>query len=343
MWTNRASFFAAMAAAFAVQLIVSPPTAADDPAGPASLDGLRVFVMGHSFHIFIADRLGPLAASAGIAGHELLGRQMIGASSVRQHWNLPDDQNPAKAALATGTVDVLTMSPNWLVPDDAIPLFTDLGIEHNADLRVLLQISWMAFDHWEPAGDPRLWNPARKIQHNEQRDSRTLDGLRQANAAITAVIRKQVDDINKARGRAVIRIVPVNDAVIRLRERVAAGEAPGISRQSELFTDPIGHGKAPVLALAAYCNFACLYGRSPVGLDDGDRQLDRIDPSLRPFLQQIAWDVVTADPSSGVTPNGLTDPPLRKPMQERVPCFEPPAYGIPVDHPRKPRPPRAAF
>jgi len=312
MWVKRTSSFAAIAVACAVHLIGSPPTAAADPARPAPPDGLRVFVMGHSFHIFVADRLAPLAASAGIAGHELLGRQMIGASSVRQHWDLPDDQNTAKATLAAGDVDVLTMSPNWLVPDDAIPLFTDLGIEHNPDLRVLLQISWMAFDHWEPVGDPRLWNPARKIEHNEQRDSRSLDGLREANAAITAVIRKQVDDINRARGRAVIRIVPVNDAVTRLRERVAAGRAPGIARQSALFTDPIGHGTAPVLALAAYCNFACLYGRSPVGLDDGDRQLDRIDPALRPFLQQIAWDVVTADPSSGVTKNGLADPPPRK-------------------------------
>jgi hypothetical protein len=103
------------------------------------------------------------------------------------------------------------------------------------------------------------------------------------------------------RGRNVICIVPVNDAVLRLRERVAAGDVPGIARQSELFTDPIGHGKAPVMALATYCNFVCLYGRSPVGLDDGDRQLDEIHPKLRAVLQEIAWDVVTANPMSGVT------------------------------------------
>lgn len=284
-----------------------PACVADDLSRAAPNDGLRVFVMGHSFHIFVADRLTPLADAAGISGHELVGRQMIGGSSVRQHWDLPTGKNAAKAALVAGDVDVLTMSPNWLVPDDAIPLFTDLGIEHNPELRVLLQISWMAFDHWDPIGDPKLWNPARKIHHNEQRDSRTLDGLRAANAAITAVIEQQVADINTSHGRDVIRIVPVNDAVIRLRERVAAGDVPGIARQSELFTDPIGHGKAPIMALATYCNFACLYGRSPVGLDDGDRQLDRIHPKLRPVLQQIAWDVVTANPLSGVTKEGFAD------------------------------------
>jgi hypothetical protein len=297
--------------AWAVSVIELPACAAEDPSRAVPGDGLRVFVMGHSFHIFVADRLAPLAAAAGISGHELLGQQMIGGSSVRQHWELPDEKNAAKAALIAGNVDVLTMSPNWLVPDDAIPRFTDLGMEHNPEVRVLLQISWMGFDHWEPIGDPKLWNPARKIHHNEERDSRTLDGLRAANAAITAVIERQVAGINRARGRDVICIVPVNDAVLRLRERVAAGDVPGIARQSELFTDPIGHGKAPVMALATYCNFVCLYGRSPVGLDDGDRQLDGIHPKLRPVLQEIAWDVVTANPMSGVTKEGFADPPVR--------------------------------
>jgi hypothetical protein len=297
--------------AWAVSVIELPACAAEDPSRAVPGDGLRVFVMGHSFHIFVADRLAPLAAAAGISGHELLGQQMIGGSSVRQHWELPDEKNAAKAALIAGNVDVLTMSPNWLVPDDAIPRFTDLGMEHNPEVRVLLQISWMGFDHWEPIGDPKLWNPARTIHHTEERDSRTLDGLRAANAAITAVIERQVADINRVRGRNVICIVPVNDAVLRLRERVAAGDVPGIARQSELFTDPIGHGKAPVMALATYCNFVCLYGRSPVGLDDGDRQLDGIHPKLRPVLQEIAWDVVTANPMSGVTKEGFADPPVR--------------------------------
>jgi hypothetical protein len=300
--------------AWAVSVIGLPACVAEDPSRPDPGGGLRVFVMGHSFHIFVADRLAPLAAAAGISGHELLGRQMIGGSSVRQHWELPDGKNAAKAALVAGNVDVLTMSPNWLVPDDAIPRFTDLAMEHNPEVRVLLQISWMGFDHWEPIGDPKLWNPARKIHHNEERDSRTLDGLRAANAAITAVIERQVADINRARGRDVICIVPVNDAVLRLRECVAAGDVPGIARQSELFTDPIGHGKAPVMALATYCNFACLYGRSPVGLDDGDRQLDGIHPKLRAVLQEIAWDVVTTNPMSGVTKEGFADPPVRTPV-----------------------------
>jgi hypothetical protein len=97
-----------------------------------------------------------------------------------------------------------------------------------------------------------------------------------------------------------VRIVPVGDAVLKLRELIAAGKAPGLTKQTDLFTDLIGHGKEPVLALATYCNFACIYKVSPVGLKDSNPALDKLSPELRPLLQQIAWDTVTAYPFSGV-------------------------------------------
>lgn len=260
---------------------------------------MRVFVTAHSFHIFVADRLGPLAKAAGLRLHEPVGRQMIGSSSVKQHWDLPDENNPAKAALMAGEVDVLTMSPNWMVPDEAIEFFTDLGLKHNPRMRVLVQVSWSAYDHHE-SGSPNEWEKSQMIENNEERDARSLEGLRAANANIMGIVQKQVADLNSRYGREVIHIVPVGNAVIRLRELVVDGKVPGIKKQSELFSDPIGHGKAPVLALAAYCNFACLYRRSPEGLDDGNLELEQIHPDLQAFLQKIAWETVSAYPESGV-------------------------------------------
>ena len=297
----RTSLFCSSWWAFIWFAICVLPCVGGDPSVAVPPGGQRVFVTAHSFHIFVAERLAPLAKAAGITGHELVGKQMLGASRVRQHWDLADRMNPAKKSLIAGDVDVLTMSPNWMVPDDGIALFTELGLKHNPQLRGLVQISWPAFDYWEPVGNPALWNPARKINHNEERDARSLDGPRAAIAGVTAVIEKQVAALNAKYGRDVIHVVPVGDAVLRLRERVAAGTVPGIRRQSELFTDPIGHVNAPVIALATYCNFACIYGRTPVGLDDGDRDLDRIDPKLRTVLQEIAWDTVTSHSMSGVT------------------------------------------
>ena len=328
--------------------IFGPSSLGAEPSESVPAAGQRVFVTAHSFHIFVADRLAPLAKAAGITGHTLVGKQMLGGSRVQQHWDLADRMNPAKKALIAGDVDVLTMSPNWMVPDDGIALFTELGLKHNPQLRPLVQISWPAFDHWEPIGNPALWDPAKKINHNQERDARSLDGLRAANASVKPVIEKQIAALNAKYGHDVIRIVPVGDAVLRLRERVAAGTVPGIKRQSELFTDPIGHAKSPVMALATYCNFACIYGRSPVGLDDGDRELDRIDPKLRSVLQEIAWDAVTSHPMSGVTKDGRAREGLAKesPAKEGVPKDEAsrrspanadsrsstPATGVPITY-----------
>ena len=273
-------------------------------ATPPVVVGQRVFVAGHSFHIFVADRLPALVASAGIEGHELAGKQMIGGSSVTQHWNLPDAENVAKAKLTAGAVDVLTLSPNWVVPDQAVESFVKLGLEHNPRLRILVQISWPAFDHCEPIVDANQWvHRDKMIQSNEERDTRSLDGARAATASVKQIVEKQVAEINRNIGSDVVHIVPVSDAVLRLREEIIAGKVPGITRQSELFTDAIGHGKAPIEALATYCNFASIYQRTPVGLEDGDAELDRIHPKLRHYLQSLAWETVAHHPLSRLQGN----------------------------------------
>ncbi len=263
-------------------------TAAEKTAAPA---GERVFVTAHSFHIFVAPRLATLAKAAGIQGHQLVGAQMIGGSKVIQHWNLPDEKNKAKAALTAGQVDVLTMSPHVYLPDEGIDRFVALGLEHNPKLRCLVQHSWVPWDGWLPE---------EKLAKAEDRDTRSLDAVRAANRRFRDMLEKQVKAINAQHGRAVVHIVPVGDAVLKLRELIAAGKAPGLSKQTDLFTDLIGHGKAPVVALATYCNFACIYGVSPVGLKDSDPALDKLSPELKPLLQQIAWETVAGYPLSGV-------------------------------------------
>src|SRR5262245_17754633 len=81
-----------------------PLTAEEDRSAPPS--GLRVFYTGHSFHMFVPPRVEELVKAAGIQGHKLVGRQGIGGSRVIQHWELADDKNTAKPALASGEVDV---------------------------------------------------------------------------------------------------------------------------------------------------------------------------------------------------------------------------------------------
>src|SRR4051812_48809404 len=77
--------------------------AADAPAGKPK--GQRIFVMGHSFHMPIAQPLDAMAKAAGFEGGRLVGTQVLGGSSITQHWEKAD--NPAKKALTAGEVDVL--------------------------------------------------------------------------------------------------------------------------------------------------------------------------------------------------------------------------------------------
>jgi hypothetical protein len=108
-------------------------------------------------------------------------------------------------------------------------------------------------------------------------------------------------DINKRLGRDVIVTVPVGQAVVALRRKILAGEAPGLKEQNDLFTDPIGHARPPLQALVAYCYYALIYERSPVGLPV-PAVLAKADQSekLNVLLQRIAWEAVTSHPMSGV-------------------------------------------
>lgn len=254
--------------------------------------GRRVFVTAHSFHAFIPQRLASLAKAAAIENHQLVGLQSIGGSKVKQHWELADDKNKAKAALATGDVDVLTMSPHMTyMPDEGIDRFVELGLSHNPKMRFLLQQSWPIFDGWLQG---------EKVTNNEERDTRPLDIVRVANKRFHDALDTQAADLNKKVGREVVFLVPVGDALMKLRELIAAAKAPGLTKQSDLFSDTIGHGKTPLIVLTTYCNFACIYGVSPVGLKDNEPGLDLLSPELKPLLQKIAWESVTAEPRSGV-------------------------------------------
>lgn len=92
-------------------------------------------------------------------------------------------------------------------------------------------------------------------------------------------------------------IVPVGRAVLKLRERIVEGQFPGITQQSKLFRDPIGHGQGHVMVLASYCNFAAIYRTSPVGLKIDERS---VNDEQHAILQKLAWETVSAYPYAGV-------------------------------------------
>lgn len=250
---------------------------------------LRVFYTGHSFHMFVPPRIASAAKADGVKEYQQAGAQGIGGSRVIQHWDKDKGDNAARKALEKGDIDVFTMSPHLLLPDEGIERFVELGLNHNPKMKFLVQQSWVPFDNIE-----------KRVKDNAERDAARpdLEKMRADLKLWRGTIEAQVKELNKKAGRDAVFIVPAGDAIVTLRELVADGKTPGLTKQSELFTDALGHGKAPIVMLVSYCNYACITGRSPVGLQVKEAGLDA---ELHELLQRLAWNTVTAYPMSGVT------------------------------------------
>lgn len=276
--------------------IAGPAQTRADEKEPISLDqGVRIYSAGHSFHVFVPGILNELAKGAGLKEHKQVGLQPIGGSRVIQHWDVPDDKNKAKEALRTGKVDVLTLSPIHL-PDEGIDHFTKLALEHNPNIRITVQEFWLPFDIYDTTFKIR----PKKVDHNAP----TIEELRKLHAPYFKDMDDHVRELNKKHGKEVLLVVPVGQAVIALREKILAGKAPGLKEQADLFSDAIGHAKAPLQALVTYCHYGVIYKKSPVGLPLPavlKKTMDTDDgAALNRLLQELAWEAVVNHPLSGV-------------------------------------------
>lgn len=251
-----------------------------------------------------------LTNEAGLAGQEFLAVQMIGGSTPMQHWNQcggDETRNIAKAALlANGDkVDVFTMSPNARMPEEGIDLFGDLVIKHNPNARILVQASWSAYDGNGTTAS--VGGSGGGNFKNEQRDAidaatldRWLSGQETRGDAYLPRLRAQLEGIDKRAGKQITYVVPSSTAVYTLRKEVLAGHVPGVTKQSELTRDPIGHPTRIQANLIAYVWYASMYRKSPVGLQAFVTADDPNSAKRERILQQIAWNAVVGEPKSGV-------------------------------------------
>src|SRR4051794_32082116 len=259
-------------------------------------EGLRVFTCGHSFHVWVARMIADLAEKAGIKNHRVAGISSIGGSRVIQHWDVADDKNAAKKALAAGEVDCLTLSPIWL-PDEGIENFARLAIEHNPNIRITVQEFWLPNDTFNPVYPLET---RKKVDHN----AATIPELKKQNDLYRDSIETHIRDINQRLKTTALVVVPVGKATIALREKIIAGQARPLKVQWSLFTDDWGHPAPPLKVLAAYCHFAVIYRRSPVGLPmplELEQNQQYAIPALNHLLQELAWNAVVQNPLSGVS------------------------------------------
>jgi len=263
-----------------------------------SAEGHRIFSTGHSFHAHFPPILKEIAESAGSTDTVIVGVSSIGGSRVIQHVG----GKQVQAALAAGTVDVLTTTPIYL-PDPGIEQFAEAGFAHNANFRLTMMEFWLPFDQYEPrnyVSGPEHLAPPAKVDHN----AATADGLRKIHDRYFREMDDLVTGVNQKLGKQVVFVVPVGQAVIALREKIIAGQAPGLTAQEDLFADSLGHPKPPLTIMMGYCHYAVIYQKSPIGLPvprelkiPGDSEKTA---ALNRLLQELAWDAVIHHPLSGV-------------------------------------------
>ena len=257
--------------------------------------GLRILTAGHSFHVWLPGLLIEATKNAGITGHTQVGLSSIGGSRTIQHWDAQGEKQKIKPVLMEGKADVLTLSPIFL-PDAGIENFVKLGLEHNPKMRITVQEFWMTYD------DQALWGPG-KQRGPVDRDSKTMADLHAAHDDYFKSMDDHVRELNAkyAKDKPAVFVVPVGQAVMELRRLIIEGKAPGLAKQSDLFTDAIGHPRDHVKAIATYCHFAVIYGSSPVGLPmpAAIAKLPEAE-KLNALLQKLSWQAVTQHPLSGV-------------------------------------------
>ena len=259
--------------------------------------GKKVFFTGHSFFIlngYMAKKVDLLAKAAGKTEHQLVGYCYGGGRSgaVDKWWAKGADKEPRKS-VAAGKVDVLTVCTYWMMK----------GSEQEKSIRkfvALMQKSNPKGQVYVISTKPRSDGP-----YKGGWDARTKAELTKLSGRIDKTRRyannKNIlaDEINKSYGKEVIKEVPLYYGQALLRAEIIDGRVPGVKKQSELYTDAMGHvSELSELGqrLNAYTVFAAIYGKSPVGLHvpQWEKSGDAVQRAQNLALQKTAWAAVQA-------------------------------------------------
>ena len=256
--------------------------------------GKRVFLTGHSFFIlggYMAKKIDLIAKAAGKTEHELVGWRYSGGRSgaVDKWWGKGADQEPRKS-VAAGKDDILTVCTDWMKKgseqEKCVRNFVKLMQESNPDGLVYLITTKIPFDGKYKGG----W------------DARTKAELAKLYGWVDETHRYAnhhgalVAEINKAYGKTVIKAVPLYYAQALLRAKIIDGKAPGVKKQSEVYSDAMGHVSELGQRQNAYTTYAALYGESPVGLrvPKWEKEGDTVLRAQNLVLQKTAWEAVKA-------------------------------------------------
>jgi len=239
------------------------------------------------------------AKAYGIKDHTVLGTLSMGFSTTQQMW-----QGGAQAKnWMKDKCDVFVTSPMEM-PDTGVDSFVEYGLQQNPKMKFYIQNNWAGFNM-----DGNLAHSAMG-RGGKQWDQTTVEDLKTLNTTCEKAFNDQIKKINEKYtkdekiGHEVAYIIPTSEGNTELRKLIIEKKFAGLDKQSDLFADQIGHPKPPLWTFNSYIHFACIYGKSPVGLPipAALKQANnpKYDEDFNKRLQELAWKTVIEHPLSGV-------------------------------------------
>ncbi len=287
---------------------------------PADEQPFRIYYIGNS----VTDTVGydPLAQLARTRGIDLQwGRQMIPGAPLEWIYDHPDSgftEEPYGTyprALKEFAWDAVSLQPfdRHLTGQNQqgaergdvalITTLARLAAEQNPDVQICIYARWPRmtvrgeglrfdkddYDPTRPGGGVDLsqiddfltrWDTPYTGDWDLTNEGR--DYFEQ----LLEAVRRETEFLNKP-----VQLVPVGQAMTVLHRRMVAGAVPGYTSIYQLYKDGI-HLNSAGSYLVGCTFFATLFQQSPVGLPS--EQYGEIDPVLAKWIQQTAWDTVTA-------------------------------------------------
>jgi len=260
-------------------LFVALPLIAVAAEPAAAPPGLRILYSGDSWHRFMPSLMERIGAAAGITDQKLTVGWALNTGGYGKLGTVLDE----------GTFDAMSWGrPGW--DQGGLQQFLgqgviDKGLKNNRQFRFYVQMAWNVSDG---RGD---------IKTVADYDASNLADVQAAYDRGRKGVEALADEINGKQGRRVMFLVPVGEAVTKLRGMIVEGKVPGVERQSQVFTDAMPHAGPLAAELAAYCNYAAIYRSSPEGL----AIKDGVPAEQRAIIQAIAWETVSKYAYAGVS------------------------------------------
>ncbi len=260
-------------------LFVALPLIAVAAEPAAAPPGLRILYSGDSWHRFMPSLMERIGAAAGITDQKLTVGWALNTGGYGKLGTVLDE----------GTFDAMSWGrPGW--DQGGLQQFLgqgviDKGLKNNRQFRFYVQMAWNVSDGRggiKTVADYDASNLA-DVQAAYDRGRKGVEAL--------------ADEINAKQSRRVMFLVPVGEAVTKLRGMIVEGKVPGVERQSQVFADAMPHAGPLAAELAAYCNYAAIYRSSPEGL----AIKDGVPAEQRAIIQAIAWETVSKYAYAGVS------------------------------------------